>query len=167
MNAPESLIIGAAIGGGLFAGRFFVGAQAYGLIVSPKAEGDFKPMAWNKSVKSVAGATSYNDGRANTLAMAAAGSALAKKVIELRIGDCDDWYLMSRQEALMAFHELVDVPAFQEDGTEAFERDWYWTSTQHASASDYAWYQDFYYGSQLNFHKDYGNRARAVRRITL
>jgi hypothetical protein len=167
MNAPAELIIGAAIGGGFFAGRFFIGAQAYGLIVSPKAQGDIEPMPWGNARKNVTGALSYNDGRANTIAMAEAGSKLAKQVRELRISDCDDWYLMSRQEALMAFYELSDVPAFQEGGAEAFERDWYWTSTQHASHSDYAWYQTFSYGNQYYDLKNSTGRARAVRRIEL
>lgn len=167
MNAPETLIIGAAIGGGFFAGRFFIGSQSYGLIVSPKAQGDLDAMPWGDARKNVTGALSYNDGRANTIAMAEAGSKLAKQIRDLRIGDCGDWYLMSRQEALMAFYELKDVPPFQEGGSEAFEQDWYWTSTQHAVNSDYAWCQGFYGGDQGNGHKGSYGRARAVRRIDL
>lgn len=163
----EVLVPGAAIGGGFFAGRFFVGAQAFGLIVSPKAEGDLEPMPWGPVRKNVIAALSYNDGHANTLAMVDAGSKLAKQIRGLVIADCDDWYLMSRQEALMAYHELADVPAFQEGGAEAFERDWYWTSTQHASISGYAWYQIFDGGDQFSYHKGTSSRARAVRRIPL
>lgn len=167
MNAPAELIIGAAIAGGFFAGRFFIGAQAYGLIVSPKAQGELKPMPWGNARKNVTGALSYNDGRANTIAMAEACSKIAKQVRELRISDCDDWHLMSRQEALMAFYELQDVPAFQDGGTEAFERDWYWTSTQHASNSVSAWYQGFHHGYSSYYGKGHDHRARAVRRVTL
>lgn len=170
MNAvasPKGLIIGSAIGGGFFAGRFFIGAQAYGLIVSPKAEGDLEPMQWNRSLKAVRGALSYNDGRANTIAMAEAGSKLAKQILELRIGDCDDWHLMSRQEALMAFYELQEVPAFQPGGAEAFEGDWYWTSTQHAADGECAWFQYFDDGLQSYGRKSNNIRARAVRRIPI
>jgi hypothetical protein len=167
MNAPESLIIGAAIGGGFFAGRFFIGAQPWGLIVSPKVDGDLKAQPWGPVRKNVTGALSYNDGRANTLAMAEAGSKLAKQILELKIGEYSDWYLMSRQEALMAFCELDAAPAFEEGGAEAFDRNWYWTSTQHAANSDYAWYQDFGWGGQDDNRKDYNDRARAVRRLPL
>lgn len=61
---------GTAFGGGFYAGRFYIGADAYALIVAPKAEGEVEAMPWNSSLKSVAVATSYCDGLANTRAMA-------------------------------------------------------------------------------------------------
>ena len=39
---------GTAFGGGFYAGRFYIGTEAYALIVSPKAEGQIEPMPWNK-----------------------------------------------------------------------------------------------------------------------
>ena len=33
--------------------------------------------------------------------------------------------------------------AFQAGGDQAFDKAWYWSSTQHASNSDYAWNQNF------------------------
>lgn len=66
-----------------------------------------------------------------------------------------------------------DVPAqtqaeyFKDGGEQAFDSTWYWTSTQHASSSNYAWVQDFYGGGQGNTSKDYGFRARAVRRLPI
>lgn len=57
---------------------------------------------------------------------------------------------------------------FQAGGAEAFDADWYWTSTQHASDADYAWYQYFSGGCQDCTSKDYnGCRARAVRRLSI
>ena len=56
---------------------------------------------------------------------------------------------------------------FQEGGDEAFEEAWYWSSTQGAAGSDYAWYQHFSDGSQINYVKDYELRARAVRRLKI
>ena len=47
---------------------------------------------------------------------------------------------------------------------EEFEERWYWSGEQHASYSGSAWYQGFYYGSQLSTHKSLTLRARAVRR---
>jgi hypothetical protein len=160
-------IPGTPFGGGFYAGRFFIAANAYALIVAPKAGGDFDPMPWNGSLNRIAGALSYNDGHANTLAMAEANSDLAQRFMSLRIGAFDDWYLMSRQEALLAFHELASIDAFKEGSPEAFEYEWYWTSSQHASHPSYAWVQSFYYGYQFSFHKDTKCRARAVRRLKI
>ena len=57
--------------------------------------------------------------------------------------------------------------AFRAGAYEAFGLDWYWTSTQHASGSDYAWYQDFSYGDQFISRKGGKFRARAVRRSAI
>jgi len=50
---------------------------------------------------------------------------------------------------------------------EQFEERWYWSGTQHADDSDYAWYQNFYGGHQLIFHKYDQLRARFVRRSVI
>jgi hypothetical protein len=158
---------GTAFAGGFYAGRFYIGTDAYALIVAPKAEGQIEQMAWNKTLKNVAGATSYCDGLANTRAMAKAGSALAKRILGLRIGGFDDWHLPSRLQALMAFHELSTEKAFMPGAEEAFDRAWYWTSTQHAEYADSAWLQYFGNGGQLSYLKVIEWRARAVRTIKL
>lgn len=143
--------------GGYGAGQFFVGHQAYALIVSPKEDGELQGAKWGSTKKEVTGALSLCNGFANTLAMEAADSTTAKWARALRIGGFDDWYLPSRIEALLAFAEL----------REQFERDWYWTSTQFAGDAECAWSQDFYYGLQNRSHKDTKLRARAVRRIAI
>ncbi len=56
--------------------------------------------------------------------------------------------------------------AFQTGGDEAFSEGWYWSSTQHASYSDYAWYQDFSTGTQGSISKSSELPARVVRRLT-
>lgn len=86
------------LAGGFYAGRLNVDGVLYALIVAPKAEGEHDDIAWNSSTKSVSGALSYCDGRVNTLAMAEAGSKLAKWAMNLRIGGHDDWYLPSQDE---------------------------------------------------------------------
>lgn len=48
-----------------------------------------------------------------------------------------------------------------------FKKDAYWSNTHHASDSDYAWSQNFNYGTQLIYTTDYKLRARAVRRLTI
>ena len=57
--------------------------------------------------------------------------------------------------------------AFQTGGDEAFSEGWYWSSTQHASASGYAWYQGFDHGGQYYYGKSSELRARAVRRLAI
>jgi hypothetical protein len=61
----------------------------------------------------------------------------------------------------------TQAEAFQSGGAEAFDDVWYWSSTQHASSSYYAWSQRFYDGGQ-SYDYTYGKlRARAVRRLPL
>lgn len=57
--------------------------------------------------------------------------------------------------------------AFHEGATEAFDLDAYWSSTQHASGSGYAWTQDFANGVQGYWSTDVKLRARPVRRIQI
>lgn len=64
-----------------------------------------------------------------------------------------------------AFPAQTTVEAFREGGPEAFERRWYWSSTQ--SSEGYAWGQDFYGGSQNGNAKKFEAAARAVRLIQL
>jgi hypothetical protein len=45
-----------------------------------------------------------------------------------------------------------------------FEERWYWSSQQHETSSDYAWYCGFGGGSQGLDHEGYEGCARAVRR---
>ncbi len=48
-----------------------------------------------------------------------------------------------------------------------FDPEFYWSNTQHASDSDYAWFQYFGYGGQYDVRKSYCYRARAVRRLSI
>jgi len=57
--------------------------------------------------------------------------------------------------------------AFKTGGEQTFEPEWYWSSTQHASLSDYAWFQGFASGSQDVNGKSSELRARAVRRLPI
>ncbi len=63
------------------------------------------------------------------------------------------------------FPAQASLDDFKAGGAEAFEADWYWTSTQHAAASDGAWCQDFDNGYQFYCSKSYKLRARAVRSV--
>lgn len=189
---------GTPFAGGFFAGLIHQADGIYALVVAPKAEGEHEDCVWGagKARARLAGAMSFFDGRANTEAMAAADSALAKWARGLAIGGFGDWYLPARDELELAYRNLKptaeknycwqgdnpsSVPpgyaympgapaqtaadAFKDDGAEAFDTVWYWTSTQYAGDEAYAWVQHFDDGDQSNGHKDDDYRARAVRRV--
>lgn len=59
------------------------------------------------------------------------------------------------------------IEAFRESGAEAFETEWYWSSTQYAGDESFAWIQNFYDGLQGDDHKGYDYRVRAVRRVAI
>lgn len=63
--------------------------------------------------------------------------------------------LPSRREQSLLFANLKSE----------FKAAWYWSSEQ--SSEDYAFSQDFSYGSQLNFNKEFEGRARVVRRSSV
>ena len=65
--------------------------------------------------------------------------------------------LPNRVESALLFNQSKDQ----------FKEEWYWTNEQHASNSDFAWYQDFYTGYQGFWTKDHVLRARAVRRLVI
>jgi hypothetical protein len=47
---------------------------------------------------------------------------------------------------------------------EEFQKDWYWSNTQHAGTSHYSWCQYFDYGGQDTIIKSDELRVRPVRR---
>lgn len=113
--------------------------------------------AWGPAVR-VAGADSDYDGAANTVAMIAAGSELAKKIAALKIDGHSDFFLGAREQARLA---RVNCPKL-------FGDEWVWTSTQYASVGDWAWQQFFGRGGdQYGGPKSYEDRAFVVRRIPI
>ena len=107
-HKTESTILnpGDAFKGGFFAGNFMLKGQCYALIVAPKETGEYSDINWNNGYSFIEGATSYNDGLANTLAMAEAGSELAKWMRSLDINDKTDWYLPSQDEREILYRHL-------------------------------------------------------------
>jgi hypothetical protein len=187
--------IGTAVLGGFFAGLVNINGQIKGIIVAPKATGEYKGQ-WAKSDQRISGAACPFDGQQNTLDMIASGTELGKWVQALNIGGFTDWHIPSRDQLEIIYrafkptdyanspysgvninsvppHNLYtadkpqqcQVEAFQEDGEQAFDTTWYWTSTQVGEAS--AWIQNFYTGLQSYYWKTNDTRARAVRTINL
>ena len=88
--------IGQPFGGGFFSGitRDPVTGKRY-LNITAGAEHELVG-AWGKYGEKIEGADSFTDSRANTEAMAAAGSELAQKVLVLDIGGFTDWSIPAR-----------------------------------------------------------------------
>ncbi|MBT12276.1 MAG: DUF1566 domain-containing protein [Oceanospirillaceae bacterium] len=195
-HAGTSLIIGAAMEGGYFAGVINVAGTHYGLAVSPKA-GDLDPMPWGETGPDI-GATSCCDGMANTLAMADAGSELAQAIRKLNLDGYDDWYLPARDEQEMLYRQFKplahsnaatfrdgDNPSSVPGGypytaetppqttVEVFQADGpeafeprFYWASTQYSAN-FAWDQDFANGTQGIDPKGVALRARAVRRFLI
>ena len=103
-KTTTALVIGAAMEGGYFAGVINVAGTHYGLVLSPNA-GDLDPLPWGEFGQDI-GASSCCDGMANTVAMAEAGSELAKAIQNLEINGFDDWYLPARDEQEMLYRQF-------------------------------------------------------------
>ena len=77
------------------------------LVVPTDASCSFEG-AWGEYGKTVKGADSASDGRANTQAMADAGSAIAKKALGLSVDGHADFFIPSRREAKL-IHVGVNI----------------------------------------------------------
>lgn len=187
-------IFGTEMDGGIYAGRIIVNGDPFAIILPPKLQRQHDEIEWNYSSKMVEGATSFSDGRSNTIAMSKAGSKLAQWALDMGL------YIPAQDELEIIYRNLKpttdknaqyarsginvnaieptspytpDVPAqtlaeaFKEGGREAFDPVAYWSSTQHAATSTCAWYQHFGVGIQYDDNKNDKLRGVAVRRLSI
>lgn len=105
IRALTELTFGTPVEGGFFAGYISTPEGRFGIAVAPKATGELKG-AWLKSEADVPGARSCYDCRSNTLALAEAGSDLAKQILALDINGCTDWALPSRDVLELLYRNL-------------------------------------------------------------
>lgn len=101
VTIPE---IGAPYGGGFVTSIYQQDGQRYLLITAGAAhelEGE-----WGEYGTKIDGADSMTDSRANTEAMAAAGSELAQKVLALDIGGFTDWAIPARDVQELQYRNL-------------------------------------------------------------
>ncbi|WP_454864542.1 DUF1566 domain-containing protein [Pseudomonas rhizophila] len=103
VTIPE---IGQPFGGGFFSGitRDPETGKRY-LNITAGAEHELVG-AWGKYGEKIEGADSFTDSRANTEAMAAAGSELAQKVLALDIGGFTDWAIPARDVQELQYRHL-------------------------------------------------------------
>lgn len=95
VTLPE---IGQPYGGGFFSGITHdpdTGKRYLNITAGAEHELSGK---WGEYGVKIEGADSFTNGRANTEAMAAAGSELAQQVLALRIGGHDDWAIPARDQ---------------------------------------------------------------------
>jgi hypothetical protein len=172
-NVADLPQIGSVLGGGFFGGEMIIAGQRYALIVAPKSEGEKMELEYKSNDRSTAdGTDSDDDGLINTNLINDENHPAARFCRSLTVGGHDDWYLPSRDELMMLWRNLgprrKNVPElFREDATEAFNTDWYWSSTELAQYSSDAWIVGFFNGTQGNYDKDYDCGVRAVRRIQI
>ena len=174
MASDIPTIPGTPFGGGFYAGRFLLDDRLNALIVAPKSEGE-ADLKWKTRNSSTDGARSRRDGMANSAAMANANHPAAAFCRDLKIGGFEDWYLPSRHEAALLAEvfmpgegyvpEQTVAESFKEGEAEAFDRTWYWTSTEFSAGS--AWLQGFGDGAQASNSKDSSFRVRAVRKCQI
>ncbi|BBB65877.1 hypothetical protein UNDYM_1624 [Undibacterium sp. YM2] len=193
---PTPTVSGTPYAGGFYAGRINIEGEQYAIIVAPKAAGEVEA-AWHKDVaaanslsffdglantKAMAEAGSEQAQRMLSMSIYGLSDWYLPSRDELELcyrnlkptneqnycwrGDnpssVPPGYAYSRNEPA----QTTDS-AFITGGAEAFEPEWYWTSTQNAGDPSYAWMQSFDGGDQYGYHKSYEYRARAVRRVLI
>ncbi len=142
---------------------------SYALIVAPKADGQRENVKWKTSYTKTKGADSAIDGFTNSEAMNNDDHPAAQFCRDLTIAGFTDWYLPASAEQAAIWANLgpnhTPGGAFQEGAPEAFDRRWYWSSTEFDQ--DNAWAQGFDDGDQGGDAKGYDLRVRAVRKVLI
>lgn len=107
MTLKTTAQIGDAIEGegGYYAGKIRVGDDIMGIILPPKAIAQFDGI-WLPSYKSVPGASSCFDSRANTLAMAEAGSPIAQHALTVEHEGNKDLVIPARDVLEVLYRNL-------------------------------------------------------------
>lgn len=146
INPAALPAIGQPLGGGFFAGRIFFDGAEHAIIDSGR---EFEALAqwWEQPGQrvNVRGALSFHDGRANTVAMAEAGSAVARKVLAMTIRGQSGWHLPSIEQLQVMRANLLQLPDWDRyystlragGPAQAFTHMEYWSSTQNAAGSSW------------------------------
>ncbi|HGJ9105912.1 TPA: hypothetical protein ACJYBF_004328 [Pseudomonas aeruginosa] len=149
-DLPE---IGQPLADGTFFVRHWLNGKEYAYVDLGKSA-EFAG-EWGEYDQDVDGAVSYRDGASNTVAMAEAGSPIAKQAMEIGEGV----FIPSILELALLFS------AKQAGELSGFADRWYWSSSQYSA--DYAFYSSFYHGYTDGSGKGSGFRVRPVRKILI
>ena len=112
--------IGAAFGGGFFAGQISTagtGVADYNLVIAPKSSGENSSKQWKTSNTSTAGTSSVIDGPANSSAMNNASHPAAEFCEGLTIGSFSDWYMPALNELEVCYYNLKPTTTSNNTGT--------------------------------------------------
>jgi hypothetical protein len=175
-NAPVA--IGAAFGGGYFAGQYQDGGVTYNLIVAPVATGQFGG-ATSTGIQYKTGNSADTDppsqnevyGKPATDFFTGSTYPAFNWAKGLTIATFSDWYIPAKNELALLCWNLgpnwTTATDFKTGGAEAFvTTNDYWSSTQDSSLTFGAWMQIFSSGAQnVNGKSSPNGRARVVRRV--
>lgn len=101
--------IGAAFGGGFFAGQISTagnGVADYNLVVGPVASAQNSSKQWKTTNTTTAGTSSVIDGPTNSAAMNNASHPAAQFCEGLTIGGFSDWYMPAKNELEVCYYNL-------------------------------------------------------------
>lgn len=149
-DLPE---IGQPLADGTFFARQWLNGKEYAYVDLGKSA-EFTG-EWGEYGQDVDGAVSYRDGASNTIAMAEAGSPIAKQSLEIGEGV----FIPSVLELALLFS------AKQAGELSGFADRWYWSSSQYSAY--YAFGTHFSGGYTLISDKSYAFRVRPVRKILI
>ena len=102
----QTLAFGTPANGGFFGGLIVGAPKPEAIIWAPKARGEIAEISWHPDNVEVPGAMSFRDSMANTLAMAEAGSPLAKWALGLEINGYADWCVPARDVLELGYRNL-------------------------------------------------------------
>lgn len=145
--------IGQPLADGNFFARHWLNGKEYAYIDLGKSA-EFTG-EWGEYGQDVGGAVSYRDGASNTVAMAEAGSPIAKQALEIGAGI----FIPSALELALLFSakQAGELPGFSDR--------WYWSSSQYSAS--HAFGTHFHVGDTYYHDKLYGLRVRPVRKILI
>lgn len=149
-DLPE---IGQPLADGNFFARQWLNGKEYAYVDLGKSS-EFTG-EWGEYGQDVDGAVSYRDGASNTIAMAEAGSQIAKQALEIGEGV----FIPSVLELALLFS------AKQAGELSGFADRWYWSSSQYSAHS--AFYTYFNVGYTILTGKLNAFRVRPVRKILI
>ncbi|HIE5873630.1 TPA: hypothetical protein ACXNR9_006018 [Pseudomonas aeruginosa] len=149
-DLPE---IGQPLADGTFFARHWLNGKEYAYVDLGKSA-EFTG-EWGEYGQDVDGAVSYRDGASNTVAMAEAGSPIAKQAMEIGEGV----FIPSVLELALLFS------AEQAGELSDFADRWYWSSSQYSAYRAFDTY--FCGGSTYGSDKGHDFRVRPVRKILI